>query len=147
MINKSDYSIFKDATAWLPGVPHWRVMGLGTKELINKLKYVHLFFYVYSSCDNWKMLLVFKRSSICFTCEKVICTFPSCSTAYEVNDLALPVYFCKKLQKGWEAFLFRCGKKLCSIFIVEQKFNILNKLRGCNILCTCWVYQQIRSSC
>ena len=73
----------------------------------------------------------------CFTCEEVICTFPLCSTAYEANDLALPVYFCKKLKKDEKLSCSGVGKKLCSIFIVEQKFNILNELRGCNNLCTC----------
>lgn len=151
MINKSDYSIFKDATAWLPGVPHWRLMCLGTKELINKLKYVHLFFYVYSSCDNWKMLLVFKRSSIwaqMFYLQRSHLYIPIVFHRIWSEWFGITSLFLQKTAKRMRSLLVQVWEKNCWIFIVEQKFNILNELRGCNILCTCWIYQQIiRSSC
>ena len=45
--------------------------------------------------------------------------------------------FAKNCKKDEKPSCSGVGKILCSIFIVEQTFNILNELRGCNILCTC----------
>ena len=43
--------------------------------------------------------------------------------------------FAKNCKKDEKLSCSGVGKN--SVFIVEQKFHILNELRGCNILCTC----------
>ena len=60
----------------------------------------------------------------CFTCREVICTFPSCSTAHEEDDLASPVYFCKNCQKDEKPSCSGVKKKICQIFTVKQ--NLLS---------------------
>ncbi|XP_067031618.1 uncharacterized protein [Acropora muricata] len=62
----------------------------------------------------------------CFTCKEVICTFPSCSTAHEENDLASPVYFCQNCKKD--------EKPSCSGATISHDVHCGNMTRGiCSI--------------